>query len=123
MQTVTVENNKVVINHGDSKAIFPLGFIRKRIKELSLDLDKFKEYERLLTPDTPALQFIYAFDTAFSLIDTYIKEYPHCICSKIHMLLGKNALDCFHCNNINLFNEMSSWKYQYKTLTQPSANE
>ena len=50
MRTVTVENNKIVVEVDGAKVSYPLKIVRKRITSLLQDLEEWREYERLLTP-------------------------------------------------------------------------
>lgn len=46
-----VENNQIVIREGGVSVRYPLSIVQKRVKELSAQLDLWREYEsRLLTP-------------------------------------------------------------------------
>lgn len=112
MRTVTIKNNEVVIEIEGIKVKYSLDLIRKRIVSILLDLDKWKEYELLLTTQTPGLEIAHSLNAAFTLINTYINEYPHCICSDDHKKRGEIAPGCVNCNNIDLFNAMVSWKNQ-----------
>jgi hypothetical protein len=49
MRTVTVENNKIVVEVDGAKVRYPLEIVRKRINSLLQDLETWREYERLLT--------------------------------------------------------------------------
>ena len=50
MRTVTVIDNKVVVEVDGAKVRYSLEIIRKRINSLLQDLATWREYERLLTP-------------------------------------------------------------------------
>jgi len=50
MRTVTVIDNKVVVEVDGAKVRYSLEIIRKRINSLLQDLEMWREYERLLTP-------------------------------------------------------------------------
>lgn len=46
-----VENNQIVIREDGVSVRYPLSIVQKRVKELSAQLDLWREYEsRLLTP-------------------------------------------------------------------------
>jgi hypothetical protein len=49
MRTVTVENNKIVVEVDGAKVRYPLEIVRKRIASLLQDLEEWRKYERLLT--------------------------------------------------------------------------
>jgi hypothetical protein len=49
MRTVTVEDNKIVVEVDGAKVRYPLEIVRKRINSLLQDLETWREYERLLT--------------------------------------------------------------------------
>lgn len=51
MRTVTVENNKIVVEVDGAKVRYPLEIVRKRINSLLQDLEEWRNYERLLTQD------------------------------------------------------------------------
>jgi len=53
MRTVTVENNKIVVEVDGAKVRYPLEIIRKRINSLLQDFETWCEYERLLTNRLP----------------------------------------------------------------------
>ena len=53
MRTVTVENNKIVVEVDGAKVRYPLEIVRKRIDNLLQDLEEWRKYERLLTPLAP----------------------------------------------------------------------
>ena len=74
MRTVTVVDNKIVVEVDGAKVRYPLEIVRKRISSLLQDLETWHEYERLLT-QRPA-------DGAYTC--------PH----NIHPMLGRCAL-CF----------------------------
>jgi hypothetical protein len=50
MRTVTVIDNKVVVEVDGAKVRYSLEIIRKRINSLLQDLETWREYERLLAP-------------------------------------------------------------------------
>ena len=48
---VTVQDGKIVIRVDGASVRYPLSVVQKRVKELSVELDTWQEYERrLLTP-------------------------------------------------------------------------
>lgn len=49
MRTVTVEDNKIVVEVDGAKVRYPLEIVRKRINSLLQDLEEWRKYERLLT--------------------------------------------------------------------------
>lgn len=50
MRTVTVENNQIVVRVDGMPIRYGMSIIQKRIKELAVELETWREYERLLTP-------------------------------------------------------------------------
>ena len=50
MRTVTVENNKIVVEVDGAKVRYSLEIVSKRINSLLQDLEEWRKYERLLTP-------------------------------------------------------------------------
>lgn len=50
MRTITVENNKIVVEVDGAKVRYSLEIVRKRIDSLLQDLEEWRKYERLLTP-------------------------------------------------------------------------
>jgi hypothetical protein len=46
---IYVEDGKLVFRQGETTVRYTLSFIRKKIAEFKVNLDKFQEYERLLT--------------------------------------------------------------------------
>lgn len=49
MRTVTVENNKIVVEVDGAKVRYDLRIVQKRIASLLQDLEEWRKYERLLT--------------------------------------------------------------------------
>jgi len=49
MRTVTVENNKIVVEADGAKVRYDLRIVRKRIASLLQDLEEWRKYESLLT--------------------------------------------------------------------------
>ncbi len=49
MRTVTVEDNKIVVEVDGAKVRYSLEIVRKRINSLLQDLEEWRKYERLLT--------------------------------------------------------------------------
>ena len=48
---VTIQDGKIVIRVDGAAVRYPLSVVQKRVKELSVELDTWQEYERrLLTP-------------------------------------------------------------------------
>lgn len=57
MRTVTVENNKIVVEVDGAKVRYDLRIVQKRITSLLQDLEEWRKYERLLTPDAADLGY------------------------------------------------------------------
>lgn len=55
MKTVRVENNKVVVECDGARVSHSLASIQKVIRKLEEDLEMWRNYERLLTPDAADL--------------------------------------------------------------------
>jgi len=54
MRTVTVENNQIVVRVDGMPIRYGMSIVQKRIKELAVELETWREYERLLTPQATA---------------------------------------------------------------------
>lgn len=55
MRTVTVEANQIVIRDCGVTVRYDLAIVQKRLKNLESELETWREYERLLTPDAADL--------------------------------------------------------------------
>jgi len=70
MRTVTVKDNKIVVEVDGAKVRYPLEIVRKRINSLLQDLETWREYERLLTKR--------ATDSAECLVCGHVFENVYC---------------------------------------------
>lgn len=53
MRTVTVEDNRIVIHENGVSIWYPLSMVQIHIKDLVVQLETWREYERLLTSKPP----------------------------------------------------------------------
>jgi hypothetical protein len=65
-------------------------------------------------------------DQAFVLINSYVADYPPCICGDEYKGRGLVAPNCQHCDDIDFYNDLVAWLdrwYESAAKTERSSDE